>query len=63
MAREIQVRIDHCLELWEKGIYSDLVGDVFAEGRAREGCVKSREEDKEDRLAHSFHSTFLSGNL
>ena len=31
-AREIQVRIDRQLDLWERGIHSGLVGGALAEG-------------------------------
>ena len=37
--RDIRARIYHQLELWGRGIHEGLVGDTFAEGRAREGCV------------------------
>ena len=33
-AREIQARIDRQLDLWEREIHADLVGDVLAEVRA-----------------------------
>ena len=29
MAREIRVRINHRLELWERGIHAGIVGDVL----------------------------------
>ena len=61
--REIWAMIDHVIDLWERGIQAGLVGDVLAEGRDREGCVKRRVEEDEDRLAHSFHITLLPGKL
>ena len=39
-AREIRARIDRYLDLWERGIYSVLLGGALSEGRAREGRVK-----------------------
>ena len=62
-AREIRERIDRQLELWERCIHSGLVGDVLAEGRAREGHIARSNEEEEDRLARSFHITLISGKL
>ena len=33
-AREIRARINHGLDLWERGIHAGLVGDALEEGRA-----------------------------
>ena len=62
-AREIRVRIDRQLDLWERGKHAGLVGDALAEGRAREGRIERRKEEEEDCLAHSFQSTLLLGKL
>ena len=39
-AREIWARIDRQLELWERGIHTDLVRDDLKEGRYQEGRFK-----------------------
>ena len=51
------------MDLWERYIHPDLVGDALAKGRSREGRVVRSNEEEEDRLAHSFHSTLLLGKL
>ena len=61
--REIRARIDRKLDLWERVFHAGLVGDALAEVRAREGRVKIRKEEEEDRLDHSIHSTLLTGKL
>ena len=61
--REIQARINHRLDLWERGIHTGLVGDTLAEGRTQEGLIERGVEEEEDRLVRSFHSTVLLGNL
>ena len=43
-AREIQVRIDRQLDLWDRGIHAGLVGGALAEGISREVCIKRRVE-------------------
>ena len=58
-AREIRASINRQLGLWDRGIHAGLVGGVLAEGRAREGRVKRREEEEGYRLAHSFHSILM----
>ena len=62
-SRETRVRINHRLDLWERGIHAGLVGDALAEGRDQEGRVERCVEEEEDRLARSFHSTVMSGKL
>ena len=62
-AREIQARMDRCLDIWKRGIHAGLMGGVLAEGRASKGRIKRREEEEEGFLAHSFHSTLLSGDI
>ena len=57
------MRINPWLDLWDRGIHEVLVGDVLAEGRAREGCIARSDEEEEDSLVRSFHSTFLLGNM
>ena len=39
-ARETRAIIDRRLDLWERGIHSGLVGEMLAEGRAREGRIE-----------------------
>ena len=60
-AREIWASINRCLDHWEREVYAGLVGDVLAEGRAREGCVAKSDDVEEDCLAHNSHSTFFFG--
>ena len=62
-AREIRDSINRQIDLWERGIYAGLLGDMFAEGRAREGRVARSYEEEEDHLVHSFHRTFLLRKL
>ena len=57
------MKIDHRLYVWERGTHAGLVGDVLAEGRAREGRVKRSDKKEEDHLLRSFNSKLLSGNL
>ena len=61
--REIRARIDCRLGLWGRERYAGLVGGALSEGRAKEGCFERHEEEEEDSLACSFHSTFLWGYL
>ena len=62
-AREIWASIERQINLWERGIYTGLVGDVLAEVRARESCVERLDKEKEDCLACRFHITLMSGNM
>ena len=62
-ARYIRERIDHQLELWDRGIHSGLVGDALAEDRSREGRINRRVKEEKDCLARSFNSTLLWGKL
>ena len=59
-AREIRARITRCME---RGQHAGLVGDVDAEGAAREGRSAFIGEEEDDAVARSFHETVLSGNL
>ena len=52
--REIQVRIDRQLDLWERGIHAGMVGDALAEGRAREGHIKQHDKEEDNCLARNF---------
>ena len=58
-AKEIWDWIDHRLDLWERRIHADLVGDALAEESASDGCITRRNEEEEDCLVCSFHITFL----
>ena len=62
-AREIWVRIHRQLNLLERGIHTDRVGDAFLEVRDREIRVERHVEEEEKRLVRRFHSTVLSGKL
>ena len=62
-AKEIQASINRRPDLWEKRIHAVLAGDVLEEVRSREGRIKQYEEEEEDRLVRSFHSTFLPVKL
>ena len=42
--REIRTRINHRLDIWERGINAGLVGYVLAKGTAKEGCVARIDE-------------------
>ena len=46
-AREIRARITRRMDLWDRGIYTGLVGDAEAEGAAREGRA-ARGGDEEE---------------
>ena len=61
--RNIWASIDLWMDLCERGICADLVGDGLEERRDREGRVAKSDEEEEDRLAHSFCSTLLSGKM
>ena len=61
--REIRTRIDHRIDLWERRIHTGLMGGEFTEGRYREGRVEQSDVEEQDRLARSFHSTWMPGKL
>ena len=56
-AREIRARNNRRIGLWERGLYTGLVGDLGAEGAAREGRATSEgmEEDKAWLKASTVH--------
>ena len=62
-AREIWARITRRMDLWERGQHAVLVGDVEAEGAAREGRAAFSGEEEDDTVARSFYETVLSGKL
>ena len=62
-AREIQAQITQCMDLWERGLHTGLVGDAEAEGAAREGMVASGGEEEDEAVARSYDDTVLSGKL
>ena len=62
-AREIWTRIEFRMDLLERGLNAGLLGDVVAERSLREVQAAKYGEEEEDCLAHSFHSTFLYGNM
>ena len=61
-AREIRARINRRMNLWKRGQHAGLVGDVKAEGAAREGRAASSREEEDDAIVRSYHDTVLSGN-
>ena len=61
--REIHARINCQLDLWDRGIYAGLVGVALKEVRSRKGRVEQSNEEEEDFLGRSFHSTLMSGKL
>ena len=61
--REIRAHITRQMDLWERGIHSDLVGDVEAEGDAKEGRAASGGEEEDQMVSRSCHDTILSGKL
>ena len=62
-AREIRARITRRMDLWDKGQHAGLVGNVEAEGAAREGRAASGNEEEDDAVARSCHDTVLSGKI
>ena len=49
--------------LWERGIHPGLMGDVEAEGAAREGRSSNGVEEENKAVLRSYHSTVLLGKL
>ena len=45
-AKEIRARITRQMDLWERGLHADLVGDAEAEGDSREGKAASGGEEE-----------------
>ena len=58
-AREIRARIDHQLDLWERGIHAGLMGYALTDGRTRKCRFTRSNEEEKDNLACSFHITLL----
>ena len=51
------------MDIWERGIHANMVGDVKAEGAAREGRAASYGEEEDEAVARSYHYTVLSSKL
>ena len=51
------------MDLWERGIHVDLVGEAEVEGYARESRDASGGEEEDEAVARSYHDTVLSGKL
>ena len=51
------------MDLWERGQYAGLLGDVEAEGATREGRAAFSSEEEDDAVARGFHETVLLVNL
>ena len=62
-AREIRDQITRMVELWERGLHTDLVGDAESEGSEREGRAASGGEEEDEAVARSCHRTVLLGKL
>ena len=62
-AREICAWISRRMDLWERGIYTCIVGNTEAEGVTREGRDTSGGEDEDKRKDWRYHNTVLSGIL
>ena len=52
-ARGIQAKLMRRMDLWARGIHVGLVGDVEAEGAAREGRAISVREEEDEGVARS----------
>ena len=61
--KEIRAQITRRMDLWERGIHANLVGDAEAEGADREGKAASGGEEEDETVARSYHDTVFSGNL
>ena len=57
--REIRDRITRNMDLWERGLHTDLVGYAEAEGAAREGRLAREGEEEEDVPSKKFHRMVL----
>ena len=62
-AWEIQAWITRCMDLWERGLHADMVGDAEAEGATQEGRDASRGKEEDKALARRYHNTVLSGKI
>ena len=62
-AQEIRARLIRRMDLWERGLHAELVGDTKAEGADREGRDASNREEKDEAVAWSFHNIVLFGKL
>ena len=51
------------MDLWERGQHAGLVGDIEAEGAAREGRAASGDKEEDNAVARSFHETVLLGKI
>ena len=57
-AKEIWARITRRMNLWERGLHADLVGDSEAEGADREGRAASGKEEEEETVAEATTTLF-----
>ena len=62
-AQEIRAQITRKMDLWERGLRVDLVGDAKAKGAAREVRAASGGEEEDEAVARSYHNTVLSDKL
>ena len=51
------------MDLSERCLHAGLVGDVEAEGAAKEGRPARGREEEDEAVARSYHDTVLSGKL
>ena len=51
------------MDLWDRGLHAELVGDDDAEGAAREVRSASGGEEKDKAVSQSYHDKVLSGKL
>ena len=54
--RDILDQITRRMDLWERGLHADLVGDAEEERAAREVWVASGSEEEDKTAARSYHN-------
>ena len=62
-AQDIRPWITLCIDFWERGLHSGLIGDADPEGDAREGSAANGGEEEDDAVPRSYHNTVLSSKL
>ena len=59
-AREILAWITLCIDLWERGLHTGLVGNAEAEGAVGEVISASGSEEKDEAVARSIPDNTVS---